>query len=213
MKTLVRAAPLALAAALGLAGLPATARAQYLGQFGPLNSMGTGQKALGLYLGAGPTGLGAAAEIRANHSERGTFGVQFAVQHSIFAGQADIRAGLLSSGGDFPVMLGGELAGGVVSGGGTTAIYAQAVPGLSWEMDAGGGQSWAAWAGLGFRVSASQHKLGHGDTLIRAGGRFSFSRELGLTASLEDVAGSSHLMVGAESRFGGHGGSNVPGGK
>ena len=202
-----------LLAPLCLAGAPRIAGAQYLGQFGPLNHMGTGQKSLGAYLGSGPGGLGVSGELRANYEDRATFGVQAGVADQVFAAQADLRSGLLGTGGDFPLMLGGELAGGLMSGGGDTGIYGQVVPGVSFEMDAGEGQSWSGWAGLGFRLSASKHRIGRGDSLFRVGGRFSFSRQLALATSLEDVGGATHLMVGAEYRFGSHGAANAPGGK
>jgi hypothetical protein len=211
MKRLIRLAPLVLAAALCLGLVPRAAHAQYLGQFGPLNRMGPGQQSLGLYLGDGPVGLGPAAEFRLNYGDGSTIGFQAGLADRIFGLQTDLRAGLMGIHGDFPLELGGELAGGLFSGRGYTGIYGQLVPGLSWELDAGGGQSWAAWAGLGYRVTASTHRLGRGDAILRAGARFQFSRELGLAAGLEDLGGDSHLMVGAEYRFGGRGSSNVPG--
>ena len=202
-----------LIAPLCLAGAPRGAMAQYLGQFGPLNHMGTGQKSLGAYVGSGPGGLGLTGEVRANYAEHATMGVQAGVADQVFGAQVDLRGGLMGTGGDFPLMLGGEVAGGLMSGGGDTGIYGQVVPEVGFEMDAGGGQSWSAWAGLGYRVSASKHRIGRGDSLFRVGGRFDFSRELGLVAHLEDVGGSTHLLVGAEYRFGSHASGNNPGGK
>jgi hypothetical protein len=202
-----------LLAPLCLAGAPRTAGAQSLGQFGPLNHMGTDQKSLGAYLGAGSGGMGVTGELRANYGDRATFGVQAGLVDRVFSAQVDLRGGLFGTEGEFPMMLGGEVAGGLMSGGGDTGIYGQVVPGVSFEVDAGEGQSWAGWAGLGFRLSASNHRIGRGVGLLRAGGRFNFSHQLGLVASLEDLDGTARLMVGAEMRFGGRGGSNAPGGK
>ncbi|MBI5836387.1 MAG: hypothetical protein HZB25_03995 [Candidatus Eisenbacteria bacterium] len=212
MKTTVRTLA-ALLPLLCLAAFARPAHGQYLGQFGPLNRMGDGQKSLGLYLGSGPVGLGPLAEVRANYGSHGTVGVQAGLADKIFALQGDLRAGIMGTGGDFPVELGGELAGGLVTGGGDTGIYGQLVPALSFEVDAGSGQSWAGWAGLGYRVTASNKRIGSGAGIFRVGGRFTFSRQLGMAANLEDVAGSGHLLVGVEYRFGGGGASNVPGGR
>ncbi len=203
--------PLAVAAAtLLFLAAPRPAHAQFFGQFGPLSAMPGGAKALGIYLGAGDGHVGPTGEFRINYWKHATAGLQATVESSVFGLQADTRAGLVGTGGEFPLELGGQLAGGLVTGGGSTSFYIQGVPGLSFEWDAGGGQSWSAWAGVGLRLAASTKFNGSSDGILRLGGRFQFSPELGLATNLEDVGGTSRLMVGGEYRFGGGGGGNQP---
>ena len=191
--------------------VPSICCAQFFGQFGPLASMGPGQKSLGAYLGAGNNTVGPSAEFRFNYANHMTAGIQGTLERSVFGAQGDLRAGLLGTGGDFPLELGGQVAGGMVTGEGATSLYVQGVPGLSYEWDAGAGQTFSAWAGLGLRITTSTKALGSSESIFRLGGRFQFSSELGMAADLEAVDGTTRLMVGADYRFGGGGGSsNVP---
>src|SRR5205085_8297372 len=127
-----------------LAALAPAASAQFFGQFGPLDRMPYGQKSLGAYLGGGGGDLGPTAEFRLNYANRSTAGLQASIVHNIFGAQADVRAGLLGTGGDFPLELGGQLAGGLITGEGATSLFVQGVPAISGEWDAGGGQSFSA---------------------------------------------------------------------
>ena len=200
-----RILPLLLLGAALAATLPSSARAQFFGQTGPLGVLPGDAKSCGVFLGSGRGNIDPMAELRTNYSAHGTLGIQGTVENKIFGLQADARTGLMHTDGDYPFELGGQLAAGLLTGGGQTGIYAQAVPGMSFEWDAGFGQSAAVYAGLGFRVTASNKRVGQGDGLWRLGGRLQYSNEIGMGASLEDVAGSAHLLVGADFRFGGGG--------
>ena len=201
---------LLLASACAAALAPRPAQAQFFGQFGPLSGMPSGAKSLGLYLGSGSSEFGPMGEFRFAYGSHSTAGIAASLEHSTFGAQADIRAGLLGTGGDYPLELGGQLAGGMITGNGATALYVQGVPSLSYEWDAGGGQSFSAWSGLGLRVVTSTRRLGSSNGLFRIGGRFQFSPELGLSSNLEDLAGAAQLLVGVDYRFGAGGSTNVP---
>ncbi len=185
-------------AAVALAG---PARAQLFTQSGPLEGMRTGSRSLSVYLGGGDGTMGVMGELRTATSSRATAGIAGSLEGSVFGLQADTRAGLLDTGGSVPLTLGGQLAGGFLTGGGSTGFYAQAVPGLSFDWTVGDGQSFSSWAGLGFRVTAASHQVGRGDGVFRAGTRFNFSPTVGFGASLEDVGGNSRLLAGATYAF------------
>lgn len=185
-------------AGLTLAG---TAGAQSFGQMGPLAGMGHKSTLLGVYLGMGNGDVNPSAELRVSSGHRATMGLAATVEHSTFAAQADVRAGLTGTGGDYPLELGGQLAGGLITGGGATGIYAQVVPGLSFEWNVGEGRAFSTWAGLGFRLSASSKSVGDGSGIARLGTRYDFSPSVGLGASLEAVGGGSKLIAGADYTF------------
>ena len=179
----------------------AAARAQFLGQSGPLEGMATGSRMLGAYVGGGAGDVGPAAELRFATAPHATVGLGASVENKTFGMQADARAGLLNTGGDDPLELGGQLAGGFLTGGGSTGFYGQAVPGASFDWSVGRGQSFSTWAGLGFRLTAATHQVGRGDGVVRVGARFNFSPTVNFGASLEDVGGTSRIIAGAGYTF------------
>lgn len=185
-------------AGLTMAG---TAQAQFFGQMGPLSGMGERSALLGVYLGMGNGDINPSAELRVSSGHRATMGLAASVEHSTFAVQGDVRAGLTGTGGDFPMELGGQLAAGLFTGGGATGIYAQAVPGLSFEWNLDEGRSFSTWAGLGFRLTASSKSVGDGTGLARLGTRYNFSPSVALGAALEAVSGGSKLIAGADYTF------------
>ena len=181
------------AAGVALAG---PAKAQFFGQMGPLEGMSSGHTLFGAYIGLADGSVGPMAEFRASSGKHATAGIAASVEHSVFGLQVDARGGLTGTGGEYPLELGGQLAAGLLTGGGSTGIYAQAVPGLSFEWDAGEGRSFSTWAGLGLRITAASHNSGGSNGMIRVGTRYNFSPSVGFSAALEDVGGSSRFLAG-----------------
>ena len=203
------AAVLACAALLAIS--PGAARAQFFGQSGPLGALEDRGKSVGVFLGAGRGNIGPMAELRSSYSDRGTLGLQITSESKIFGIAADVRTALVRVGGDYPFDLGGQLAGGIVSGGGQTGIIVSGVPGASVTWDPGVGQKASLFAGLGFRLTISTKRVGQGDGMWRIGGRLQYTDAVGLMTSVESVGGSAHLLVGGDIQFGGGAASsNVP---
>jgi hypothetical protein len=80
-------------------------------------------------------------------------------------------------------------------------MYAQAVPGMSFEWTASGQSSFSTWAGMGLRLTAANSSGGTGVAVARLGTRYNFSPMVGLSATLEDVGGNSSLIAGAGYSF------------
>jgi hypothetical protein len=178
-----------------------TAHAQFFGQMGPLGGMASGHALLGAYMTAGSGDLGFVAELRGSSGSQSTVGLAATVEHSMFGMQADLRGSLTGTGGSFPLALGGQLAAGLITGGGSTGIYAQAVPGVSFESSTNGQGTFSSWAGIGLRLTAASHQSGMGDGVLRLGSRYSFSPTLGISATLEDVGGTTKIIAGAGYTF------------
>jgi hypothetical protein len=185
------------------------ARAQIVGQYSGLYPLAGGRKELGAYLGTGSGDMGFTVQGRVGSTRTLGYDVQASVQNSIFVGQLAAMANLMHTDGSYPLVLGGQLAAGVSSGGGATGLYIQGVPGLSYDWDAGGGQTFSFWGGLGLRLSSSTKHAGSSAGILRLGGRFDYSTDFGFAANLEDVDGHSTISVGIQYRFGA-GGSNRP---
>ncbi len=194
----IQATLLILCSSLTLGG---TASAQLFGQMGPLSGMGTRSTLLGVYLGFGSGDVSPSAELRMSAGHRTTAGIAASVENSAFMAQADVRGGLTGTGGDLPLELGGQLAVGLVTGGGSTGIYAQVVPGLSFEWSTGNTSSFSTWGGLGLRLTAASHQSSVGSGVARLGTRYKFSPTVGLGASFEDVGSSNKLIAGADYTF------------
>lgn len=195
--------------ALSVLSFAPTAGAQVLGQYSGLYPLASGRKELGLYLGSGSGEIGITAQGRVGSTKTLGFDLQASVQNSVFGGQVAAMAGLMRSSGDYPVVLGGQLAGGVLSGGGATGLFVQGVPGVSFEWSDGGGQVFSFWGGLGLRIISSTKRFGSSAGILRLGSRFDYSPEFGFAANLEDVDGHSTISVGLQYRFGA-GGNNRP---
>ncbi len=181
--------------------LAGAAQAQIFWQMGPLTGMGQRSTLLGVYMGMGNGDVNPSAELRVSSGHAATMGIAASVENSAFGAQADVRAGLTGTGSDSPLELGGQLAGGLLTGGGSTGIYAQVVPGLSFEWGVGEGRAFSTWAGLGYRLTASSRSVGDGAGIARLGTRYDFSPSMGLGASLEAVGGASKLFLGGDYTF------------
>ena len=195
-------AALTAAAALTLA---VPAGAQILGQYSGLYPLAGGRKELGVFLGTGSGDMGVTAQGRVGSTRTLGYDLQMASQNSRFAAQLGALAGLMRSSGDYPLVLGGQLAGGLLTGGGSTGPYIQGVPGLSVEWDAGSGQVFSLWGGLGLRIMSSTKAAGSSDAIYRLGGRFDYSSDFGFATNLESVDGNSTISVGMQYRFGNNG--------
>jgi hypothetical protein len=189
---------LACCAGLTIAG---TASAQYFGQMGPLGGMAGGRTLLGGYMAAGSGDMGFVGELRAKSGPQSTVGFAASVVHSTFGMQVDLRGSLAGTGGSFPMELGGQLAGGLVTGGGSTGLYVQAVPGVSFESSTGGQGSFSSWGGIGVRLTAATHRSGVGDGVLRLGSRYNFTSAVGVSATLEDIGGTTRILAGAGYTF------------
>jgi hypothetical protein len=202
---MMRKASLLVLALCLVPALPRGARAQVFGQFDALQSRGATRMSLGAFFSGGGDELTPTFEAREGLRSGGSVGLQASVEDDIFGAQLDARKGLANTGGSLALDLGGQVAGGFVTGSGSSAVFAQIVPGISREWDLGGrgSQTLALWTGAGLRLSSDPGNSGSTDGLFRLGGRFGFSPEFGMGADFEDVGGGDRLMLGVDYKFGG----------
>ena len=188
-----------------LPALPRGARAQSFGQFDALQSRGPTRMSLGAFFSGGGDELTPTFEGREALRGGGSVGLQASVEDNIFGAQLDAMKGLTNTGGSLALDLGGQVAGGLVTGSGSSAVFAQIVPGISreWGLGSRGGQTLGLWTGAGLRVSSGPGNSGSTDGLFRLGGRFGFSPEFGMAADFEDVGGGDRVMLGVDYKFGG----------
>jgi hypothetical protein len=190
--------------------LAGPAAAQSFGEFGVLTTSHPDRMSLGAVFSGDGGSLVSTFELRGDLARGGSVGAQASVDDRVFGAQLDFRRGLVNTGGNLSLDLGGQVAGGFTTGRGVSGVFVQVVPGVSREWEVSGRQTLGLWTGLGLRLSTRTGESGAADGLFRLGGRFGFSSEMGLLADFEDAGGSDHLMVGIDYRFGPGGMRSLP---
>ncbi len=195
---------LLLCALLVMSAAPIPLRAQAFGQFGPLESHNSAAMSLGAFFSGGGDQLTPTFEFRQGMRRGGSLGIQASVESQVLGAQVDFRRALANTGGSLALDLGGSVAGGLLTGNGSSAVFAEIVPTASrqWRVGGHGDQTLAGWTGAGLRVASGPSREGT-NGVFRLGSRFGFSPEFGLVVHYENVGGGDRIFLGADYRFGG----------
>jgi hypothetical protein len=189
--------------------IASTAQAQFFGQLGPLNPrLPHGLELAGAYLGLADSQWGLTGQLRTGLSSSMDAGLQagftsYSGGGTRFGARADLKGRFADlTQGKSPLVFGGNADVHFSAGEELTVFGFTAVPGVSMAGEAGKGQTLAGWAGFGVQVdflSSNGESDNSTSGLLRLGGQFDFTREMGIVAEFNHLFandGSDAFMIG-----------------
>lgn len=183
-----------------------SAQAQFFGQLGPLNPRAAeGMEMMGAYLGLADSQWGLTGQLRMGLTPKMDAGLQagfgsYDPSGTRFGARVDLKAHLLNlTEGNSPIAFGGNADLHFTAGEELTVFGFAVVPGVSLGGDVGSGQTVAGWAGFGIQVDFPDEGDSFNSALLRLGGEYDFTRQMGLVAEFNHLFandGSDQFMVG-----------------